>query len=73
MTIEELERDVQFIVDSHNAVTSVVLAPGLWQKILVALEEAENRELTDLLTERTSFGPMAIATFGPNEPQDHLS
>ncbi|NTU79829.1 MAG: hypothetical protein HGA45_10570 [Chloroflexales bacterium] len=64
MTLEELERDVQFIVDSHSAVTSVVLAPELWQKILVALEEAENREMVDLLTERASFGPMAIATLG---------
>ena len=64
MTLEALERDVRFIVDNHRTVTSVVLTPDLWQKILVALEEAEHREMVDLLTEQASIGPMAMATLG---------
>lgn len=62
MTREELARNVRFIVDGQSTVTSVVLAPELWQKIVAVLEEAQHRETVDLFTERTSVGPLALST-----------
>lgn len=61
MTREELARNVRFIVDGQSTVTSVVLAPELWQKIVAVLEEAAHRETVDLFTERTSIGPLALS------------
>lgn len=70
MTVEEIERGVQFTVDSHSNVTSVVVAPDLWRKILHVLEDAENREIAEMLHERATVGPMAISTLGINGGED---
>lgn len=61
MTREELARNVRFIVDSQSNVTSVVLAPEIWQRIVTVLEEVEHRETVDLFTERTAVGPLALS------------
>ena len=41
MTIAELTQAVQFSVDQQGRVTAVVIEPTLWERIVVALEDAE--------------------------------
>ena len=59
MTVAELTRDVQYTVDQGGEVTAVVLDPTLWRRILVALEDAEDRALVQALGERLTQGPAA--------------
>ena len=41
MTIAELTQAVQFTVDQQGRVTAVVIEPTLWERIVAALEDAE--------------------------------
>ena len=59
MTVTELTQGVQFTVDQRGQVTAVVLTPELWQRIVEALEDAEDRELVRTLRERLAAGPVA--------------
>ena len=59
MTVEELTRGVQFTVDQRGQVTAVVIEPSLWERILVALEDAEDRTLVQSLHDRLALGPAA--------------
>lgn len=59
MTVAELTRDVQFTVDQSGQVTAVVVEPALWQRILAALEDAEDRDLIQQLHDRLAAGPIA--------------
>jgi hypothetical protein len=59
MTIAELTEGVQFTVDQQGAVTAVVITPDLWQRIVDALEESEDRTLVQALRSRLAAGPVA--------------
>lgn len=57
MSAAELTRDVQFTVDQHGNITAVVISPTLWQPILEALEDAEDRTLVGTLRDRLHEHP----------------
>ena len=58
MTTAELTQGVQFTVDQHGAVTAVVITPELWQRIVEALEEGEDRALVQTLRSQLIAGPV---------------
>ena len=47
------------MVDPLGHVTSVVLTPDLWRRMIVLLEEAEDRSLREELAPRLALGPTA--------------
>lgn len=57
MSAAELTRDVQFTVDQHGNITAVVISPTLWQQILEALEDADDRTLVATIRERLREHP----------------
>jgi hypothetical protein len=57
--VVELTQDVQFTIDQEGQVTAVVLDPALWHRILVALEDSEDRALVQALRDRLAAGPTA--------------
>jgi len=59
MTAAELTKSVQFTVDQNGQVTAVVVTPELWKRIIEALEDAEDRELVQVLRSRLAHGPSA--------------
>jgi hypothetical protein len=59
MTVAELTRGVQFTVDQRGKITAVVIEPSLWERILAALEDAEDRALVQSLHDRLATGPAA--------------
>ena len=59
MTVAELTQDVQFTLDQQGKVTAVVIDPELWQRIVAALEDSEDRRLVQSLQERLAQGPVA--------------
>jgi hypothetical protein len=59
MTIAELTQGVQFTIDQNGTVTAVVITPALWQRIVDALEESEDRALVQTLQSRLLAGPIA--------------
>lgn len=59
MTLAELTQDVQFTVNQHGKITAVVLTPALWQQIMEALEDIEDRALIRSLRDRIAQGPAA--------------
>ena len=59
MTAAELTKGVQFTVDQSGHVTAVVVAPELWKRIVEALEDAEDRDLVQLVRSRLTDGPAA--------------
>ncbi len=59
MTVAELTQGVQFTVDQRGQVTAVVIEPPLWERILAALEDAEDRALVQSLHDRLAQGPAA--------------
>ena len=59
MTLTELTKDVQFMVDQGGQVTAIVVDPALWSRILAALEDAEDRALIQTLGDRLANGPVA--------------
>ena len=58
MTVIELTQGVQYTVDQSGQVTAVVLDPALWQRILEALEETEDRDLVARRQARLAAGPI---------------
>jgi len=61
MTIAELTQEVQFTVDQQGRVTAVVIEPSLWERIVAALEDAEDRALVQSLRDRLAQGPEAAS------------
>lgn len=59
MTAAELTQDVQFTVDQAGRITAVVIAPELWQRIVEALEDADDRVLVQELRAILAAGPSA--------------
>ena len=49
MTASELAHGIQCTVDPTGAITAVVLTPELWQRVVSALEDAEDRALVQTL------------------------
>jgi hypothetical protein len=59
MGVATLVQDVQYKVDSEGQLTAVVLSPTLWQRVIEALEDAEDRALVSVLRPRLARGPVA--------------
>ncbi len=57
MTAAEITENVQFTVDHNGQITGVVVPPKLWQRIVEALEDAEDRVLVQALRSRLAEGP----------------
>jgi hypothetical protein len=57
MRVAELAERIQFTVDQDGQVTAVVVPPALWQRIIEALEDAEDRALLQALRARLAEGP----------------
>ena len=53
-----MSEQVQFTVDQNGKVTAVVVPPDLWQRIVAALEDADDRELVQALRTRLTEGPI---------------
>jgi hypothetical protein len=49
--------EIQFVVDASGTVTSVVLTPAAWRRIVDQLEDAEDRALLSKLAPRLQRGP----------------
>jgi hypothetical protein len=56
MTAEEIAEGVQFTVDHKGQITGVVVPPELWQRIVDALEDTEDRALIQALQSRLGEG-----------------
>jgi len=54
---EELVTGIQFVVDGRGTVTSVVLSPEAWQRLIARLEDAEDRALLSKLAPKLAQGP----------------
>jgi hypothetical protein len=59
MTAADIAEGIQFTVDQHGRITAVVVAPEVWQRIVEALEDAEDRALVRALRSRLAQGPGA--------------
>jgi hypothetical protein len=59
MSVATLVQDVQYTVDGDGQLTAVVLSPTLWQRVLEALEDTEDRALVTALRPRLMQGPVA--------------
>lgn len=59
MSALETTEHVQFTVDQHGKVTAVVSPPDLWQRIVAARDDAEDRALVQALRPRLTEGPAA--------------
>jgi hypothetical protein len=59
MSAADLTAGVQFTVDQAGQVTAVVIDPALWRRIVVALEDTEDRALVVALRQRLAEGPAA--------------
>jgi hypothetical protein len=59
MTTVKKGEGIQFTVDQNGQITAVVVPPDLWQRIMAALEDVEDRTLIQSLQLRLSKGPAA--------------
>lgn len=59
MSTVETREQVQFTVDQHGTITAVVVPPELWQRIVAALEDVDDRALVQALRTRLAEGPAA--------------
>ncbi|PDW04474.1 hypothetical protein [Candidatus Viridilinea mediisalina] len=71
MTPEELTKSVQFIVDGEGSITSVVLSPVMWHKVLEALDDAEVHEMVAMLNERMNVGPLGVGALRFNDVEEY--
>ena len=70
MTLQELNKGVQFTVDGNSQVTAVVVMPDIWRKIIQALEESERQEIAALLMERAPATPLDLSALGLPQTED---
>ena len=73
MTVAELTQDVQFTMDQQGKVTAVVIDPALWQRIVAALEDSEDRRLVQSLQERLAQGPLASGALAWESVSDEFT
>ena len=66
---EELATGIQFVVDGRGRVTSVVLSPETWQRLVAQLEDAEDRALLSQLAPRLAGGPAAALRWSEVEQE----
>jgi uncharacterized protein YjeT (DUF2065 family) len=57
MSTEEIVAGLRFVVDGEGHVTSVVLTPELWHRVVEQLEDAEDRRLLEELAPKLAQGP----------------
>jgi uncharacterized protein YjeT (DUF2065 family) len=57
VSAEEIAAGIQFVVDGQGHVTSVVVEPAVWKKLVAQLEDAEDRRLLQELAPRLATGP----------------
>lgn len=70
MTIPELTKGVQFTVNQDGQLIAVVIEPALWQRIVEALEDTEDRELARALRVRLMEGPAGAGALRWNDVAD---
>jgi hypothetical protein len=70
MSVAELTANVQFTVDQQGHLTAVVVQPLLWQRIMEALEDAEDRDLLQALQARLAAGPVTSGALRWDEIAD---
>jgi uncharacterized protein YjeT (DUF2065 family) len=54
---DEITAGMRFVVDGQGRVTSVVLTPELWRKVVEQIETAEDQKSLKALAPRLSRGP----------------
>ena len=57
MSSEEIAAGIRFVVDAEGQVTSVVLTPELWRRVVEQIEDAEDRKLLKELGPKLARGP----------------
>ena len=57
MSANEIAAGLRFVVDGEGRVTSVVLTPELWRRLVERLEDAEDRKLLEELAPKLADGP----------------
>ncbi len=73
MTVAELTQDVQFTMDQQGKVTAVVVDLALWQRIMTALADSEDRRLVQSLQDRLAQGPLASGTLAWESISDEFT
>ena len=73
MTVAEFTQDVQFTLDQQGKVTAVVIDPSLWQRIVAALEDSEDRRLVHALQDRLAQGPLASGALAWESVSDEFT
>jgi uncharacterized protein YjeT (DUF2065 family) len=58
MCAEEIAAGLRFVVDGEGHVTSVVLTPELWHRVIEELEDSEDRRLLEALAPKLARGPL---------------
>ena len=48
MSAQEIDEGLRFVIDAEGRVTSVVLTPELWHRVVEQIEAAEDRRLQHL-------------------------
>jgi hypothetical protein len=59
VSLIESGETIQYTVDPHGTITAVIVPQALWQRILDALEDSEDRALVQTLRARLALGPAA--------------
>lgn len=59
MQENDLSAGIQYTIDQHGHVTAIVVTPEAWERIMMLLEEAEDRALVRALRERLRQHPAA--------------
>lgn len=70
MDAVDLTAGVQFTRDQQGHTIAVVVDPGLWQRIMEALEDAQDRALVAALRERLAIGPTASGALKWQDARD---
>lgn len=62
MTTQELLQNIQYTINQDGHVTAVVVSFPIWQRLLMALEHAEDQGLVQALHTKLLRGPQASGT-----------
>jgi len=57
MSAQEIAAGLRFVVDAEGRVTSVVLTPELWRRLVEQIETAEDRSFLEEIAPKLRRGP----------------
>lgn len=69
MSAEEIAAEIQFVVDGHGKVTSVVVSPDVWRRLIASLEDAEDRALLSAMAPSLEAGPKDALRWSDTEAE----